>query len=134
MSADLKGAVEGKRQVLEWVGAQRAWRGGGGEKKPTLGKQSKVHFDLKSLRLEGWGGSRRGREGGAPGRASRHPAFTARRWLEAAKRGDTIINNQRATAAGAEMKGFPGQSVMLLELSPGQPPAVSNRRQCSSGR
>lgn len=27
-------------------------------------------------------------------------------WLEAAKRGDTIINNQRATAAGAEMKGF----------------------------
>ena len=60
--------------------------------------------------------------------------FTARRWLEAEKRGDTIINNQRATAAGAEMKAFPGQSVMRLELSPGQPPAVSNRRHCSSGR
>ena len=45
------------------------------EKKKTLGKKSKVHFDLKSLRLEGWGGSRRGREGGAPGRASRHPGI-----------------------------------------------------------
>ena len=33
MSVDLKGAVEGKCQVLEWVGAQRAWRG---EKKKKL--------------------------------------------------------------------------------------------------
>ena len=73
MSVDLKGAVEGKCQVLEWVGAQRVWRGE--KKKKTLGKKSKVHFDLKSLRLEGWGGRRRGREGGAPDRASRHPGI-----------------------------------------------------------
>lgn len=46
--------------------------------------------------------------------------FTAWRCLEAPKPGDSI--NQRAAADGAEMKGFPGQSVIRLERFPGQPP------------
>lgn len=46
--------------------------------------------------------------------------FTAWQWLEAPTPGDSI--NQRAAADGAEMKGFPGQSVICLELFPGQPP------------
>ena len=73
MSVDLKGAVEVKRQVLEWLGAQSLERRR--KKKPLGKKKSKVHFDLKSLRLDGWGDSRRGRGGGGPGRASRHPGI-----------------------------------------------------------
>lgn len=42
------------------------------------------------------------------------------KWLEAPKPGDS--NNQRAAADGAEINGFPGQSVMCFELFPGQPP------------
>ena len=72
MSVDLKGAVEGKCQVLELGGCTESLER---REKKTLGKKSKVHFDLKSLRLKGWGGSRWGREGGAPGRASRHPGI-----------------------------------------------------------
>lgn len=55
---------------------------------------------------------------GAPGRGCSTPRiYSEARSLRLQSLGDTIINNQRATAAGAEMKGFPGQPVMLLELS-----------------
>ena len=95
--------------------------------KNTLGK-IKVYCDCKSLSLEAAGGGKGEPQIGA----SRHPGIYSTVWLEAPKPRDTI--HQRAAAAGAEMKGFPGQSVMRLQLSPGQPPAVSNRRHGSSRR
>lgn len=102
-----EGTVEGKCQVLVWVGVQKS------RMEKGFG-MSKVHCNLRPKVLEGLGCSKQeeGRgveERGVPGHTIRHPGICNAVLWEAPKSGDCL--SPGAAAAGAKMKGFPVYSV-----------------------